>query len=131
VSGAAKIKLGTLTRGRFKSISGNVTTELALAPDARLDGESVSGGLDFKFPAVPRAEFDIQSFSGAIDNCFGPKPTQPRYGPGSRLSFKNGDGEGRVHINTQSGNVRLCAKDARISKIRNLAPPPQNPFYLI
>jgi hypothetical protein len=108
VSGNVKAELGALSRGRFKSISGNVVAALSLAPDAELDGESVSGNLHFDFPSAPGAQFDLQSFSGTIDNCFGPKPERAHYGPGSRLEFKSGDGAAHVRIETKSGDVRLC-----------------------
>ena len=108
VSGNVKAQLGALSRGRFKSISGNVVAALSLAPDADLDGESVSGNLRFDFPSAPSAQFDLQSFSGTIDNCFGPKPERARYGPGSRVEFKSGDGGAQVRIETKSGDVRLC-----------------------
>ena len=110
VSGSAMIELTDVTRGRFKSVSGDMTAELALAPDGQLESESVSGDVSLKFAAVPAAEFDLQSFSGDIRNCFGPKPTESRYGPGSRLEFKNGEGHAHVRVNTKSGDVRLCAK---------------------
>ena len=110
VSGSAMIELDEVTRGRFKSVSGDMRAELALAPDGQLESESVSGEIRFDFAAVPNAEFDVQTFSGDIDNCFGPKPVESRYGPGSRLVFKHGDSRGRVRIETKSGDVRLCAK---------------------
>jgi Putative adhesin len=113
VSGNAKIELGTLTRGRFKSISGNVSANLSLAPDAELEGESVSGNIHLNFPSAPAADFDVQSFSGSIENCFGPKPSEARYGPGSRLEFKTGDAHARVRVETKSGDVRLCTGDMR------------------
>jgi Putative adhesin len=109
VSGSAKVQLGALTRGRFKTISGNVNAALGLAHDGELEGESVSGNLRFDFPAAPGAQFDVQSFGGNIDSCFGPKPESMHYGPGSRLEFKSGDGSGHVHIETKSGDVHLCA----------------------
>jgi hypothetical protein len=133
VSGNAKVDLATLTRGRFHSISGNLTVHLSLAQDAELDGESVSGNLRFDFPAVPSADFDIQSFSGTIDNCFGPKTEKAHYGPGERLEFKNGQGQARVRIETKSGDVRLCT-----GAVRHDAPAPVannrntcNIFYLV
>jgi DUF4097 and DUF4098 domain-containing protein YvlB len=109
VSGNAKVQLGAVSRGRFKTISGNVTAALSLARDAELEGESVSGNLRFDFPAAPGAKFDIQSFGGNINSCFGPKPESDEYGPGSRLEFKSGDGSGNVNIETKSGDVHLCA----------------------
>ncbi len=76
----------------------------------RIESESVSGDVTLKFAAMPAAEFDVQTFSGDIKNCFGPKPMESRYGPGSRLQFMNGEGHAHVRINTKSGDVRLCVK---------------------
>ena len=108
VSGKVQADLGGLTRGRFKSISGDVTASYSMAPDAEIEGESVSGTIRFGFAATPDADFDVQSFGGSIDNCFGPKPTEPQYGPGSKLIFKSGDGHGKVRIATKSGDIKLC-----------------------
>jgi hypothetical protein len=134
VSGSAKIELAQVTRSRFKSISGNITAALALAPDGQIEGESVSGSVSLKFASEPSAEFDVQSFSGDIKSCFGPKPVESRYGPGSRLEFKNGDGHARVRINTKSGDVRLCVNGmndahaatlslAQVTRVRMMVPP--------
>src|ERR1700722_11159434 len=96
VSGSSTLQLADVTRARFKSVSGDLAAELVLAPDGQIESESVSGDVRFKFAAAPAAEFDAQSISGDIKNCFGPKPLQSHYGPGSRLSFKNGEGHGNV-----------------------------------
>jgi DUF4097 and DUF4098 domain-containing protein YvlB len=109
VSGNANVVLGTLTRGRFKSITGTMSASLSLAPAAQIEGESISGTIRFDFPTAPAAEFDVQTLSGSVDNCFGPKPSEARFGPGSRLVFQNGDGHARVRIETKSGDVHLCA----------------------
>jgi DUF4097 and DUF4098 domain-containing protein YvlB len=110
VSGNAKITLGTPSRARLQSVSGTLTANFALGPDAQIDGESVSGDVRLEFANTPSADFDIQTFSGDIKNCFGPKPEEPRHGPGSRLTFKSGDSHARVRISTKSGDVRMCAK---------------------
>jgi DUF4097 and DUF4098 domain-containing protein YvlB len=113
VSGTAKAALATLSRARFKTVSGDVTADLALSPGAQLDGESVGGDITFNFAAAPDADIDVQSFSGEIHNCFGPKPVKAEYGPGSRLAFTNGSGHARVHVDTKSGDVRLCTQGAK------------------
>jgi len=107
-SGDISLELGSVTRGRLKSVSGDVSATLTLAPDAQLEGQSVSGDLSFEFTSAPAGDFDIQSFSGDIDNCFGPKPVESRYGPGTRLTFRNGEGRAHVSAETKSGDVRLC-----------------------
>jgi DUF4097 and DUF4098 domain-containing protein YvlB len=110
VSGTATIELADVTRARLKSISGDMSATLTLQPDGQMESESVSGNVNLTFANEPSAEFDVQSFSGDIKNCFGPKPVESRYGPGSRLEFTNGEGHAHVRINTKSGDVKLCAK---------------------
>jgi DUF4097 and DUF4098 domain-containing protein YvlB len=133
VSGSATIELADVTRGRFKSVSGDLTAALALAPDGQIESESVSGNVGLKFASAPAADFDVQSFSGEIKNCFGPKPGEAHYGPGSRLAFKSGEGHAHVRINTKSGDVRLCAKGvgsshssalslAQVARVRMVVP---------
>jgi hypothetical protein len=117
VSGSATLELADVSRGRFKSVSGDLTVALALGPDGQIDSESVSGSLDLRFASAPAAEFDVQSFSGDIKNCFGPKPVESHYGPGSRLAYKVGEGHARVRINTKSGDVRLCVKGMKNAEL--------------
>jgi DUF4097 and DUF4098 domain-containing protein YvlB len=110
VSGDATATLGDLARASLETVSGDVrVSAAALAATGQLDAASVSGDLQVHFSAAPDADIDVQSFSGDIRNCFGPKPVEQEYGPGSRLSFRNGKGGGRVHIDTKSGDVELCA----------------------
>jgi DUF4097 and DUF4098 domain-containing protein YvlB len=113
ISGGATLDLESITRGRFKSVSGDLTAGFALAADGRFEAESVSGDLQLKFAGTPAADFDVQSLSGSITNCFGPKPKEAQYGPGSRLMFKSGEGNAHVQIETKSGNVNLCTRDSQ------------------
>jgi hypothetical protein len=110
VSGNAALNLGTMSRARFKTVSGDFAVSLGAAADAQIEAESVSGDINLNFAGAPAADYDIQTFSGEIDNCFGPKPVEPRHGPGARLSFKTGDGGARVRIASHSGEVHLCTK---------------------
>jgi DUF4097 and DUF4098 domain-containing protein YvlB len=123
ISGDATLDLESITRGRFKSVSGDLTAGFALAANGRFEGESVSGGLKVRFAGTPAADFDVQSVSGNITNCFGPKPKEAQYGPGSRLAFKSGEGNGHVQIETQSGNVNLCTKDSQGKRSADAATP--------
>jgi hypothetical protein len=122
VSGTLKADLGALSRGRFRSVSGDLTLNFSMAPDAEIEGESVSGTIRFGLASVPAADIDVQSFSGSIDNCFGPKPTQAQYGPGSKLAFKSGDGHGSLRIATKSGDVKLCTAGPHVAPAGYAAP---------
>jgi hypothetical protein len=111
VSGGARLALGTVTHARFKSISGDYHIRASLAADGVLEAQSVSGDIDIDFTGgEPAAEFELHSFSGDLKACFGPKQTHENYGLGSRLSFREGAGGARVRIDTQSGDVSLCAQ---------------------
>jgi hypothetical protein len=110
VSGDVRLTLGTVSHARFRSVSGGISATLAAGADAQIDGESVSGDIKLDFAGEPAADFDVQTLSGDIDNCFGPKPVEPRHGPGKRLTFKTGDTSARVHLTSNSGEVRLCAR---------------------
>jgi DUF4097 and DUF4098 domain-containing protein YvlB len=110
VSGDARLALGTVTRGRFKSVSGDLRVEAALASNGRFEAESVSGDVTIAFAGRPPADYDVETLSGSIENCYGPKPVEPKYGPGSRLTFREGAGSAQVRIDTKSGDVNVCAK---------------------
>lgn len=110
VSGDARLTLGTVSRARFKTVSGDISATLGAASDAQIDGESISGEIKLDFASEPAADFDVQTLSGDIENCFGPKPVEPRYGPGKRLTFKTGDTSARIHLRSNSGEVHLCTK---------------------
>jgi len=111
VSGDGVLSLGTLSRVNLKTVSGDYTVKLALAPDGRLEAQSVSGGFTLEFTgSLPPAEFDLQSFSGTLTTCFGKKPVSEGYGPGSRLSFREGAATAQVRIDTKSGDVSVCTK---------------------
>lgn len=111
VSGDATVEVARITRGRFKTVSGDMRVAGAFAPDGRFEGESVSGDfiVDFR-GSPPPAEYNVETFSGSIVNCFGPKAQEEEFGPGARLTFREGAGTGRVDIDTKSGDVRICAR---------------------
>jgi putative adhesin len=110
VSGDAHLTLGTVSRARFKTVSGDFSARLGAAADAQIDGESVSGDISMEFASEPAADYEVQTLSGDIENCFGPRPVEPRHGPGKRLTFKTGETSARVHLTSNSGDVRLCTR---------------------
>jgi DUF4097 and DUF4098 domain-containing protein YvlB len=108
VSGKSVLKLGAIKNVRLKSISGDLKLSGSLAAGGRIEAGSVSGDLDIGFSSAQGADYDAESRTGKIVNCFGPAPQEPTYGPGSHLVFRDGDGAGRVHLNSLSGTIHLC-----------------------
>jgi len=108
VSGDARLKLGLMSAAHLKTISGSLKFSGSLGPGGHFEAESVSGDLTIDFASTPAADFDVESHTGEIDNCFGPAPQTPRYGPGSHLVFRDGDGSGHVRISTLSASIHLC-----------------------
>jgi hypothetical protein len=113
VSGEGKLSLGAITHASIKSVSGNYQIRAALAGQGLLEGQSVSGDFTIDFTGGPPAgEYELHTFSGDLKTCFGQKATHENYGPGSRLSFRQGDGGAQVRIDTHSGDVSLCAQSS-------------------
>jgi DUF4097 and DUF4098 domain-containing protein YvlB len=111
VSGSLNLDLDQITRARGRTTSGDLSLSGALARDARVDAETISGEVDLDFRGTVNAEFEIESFSGEIDNCFGQKAlSTDKYGPGSELHFRQGDGSARVRVQSLSGDIRVCGK---------------------
>jgi DUF4097 and DUF4098 domain-containing protein YvlB len=113
VSGDGKFLLGALADASFKTVSGEFDLKLSLEPGGRLATESVSGQIGIDFASLPAAKFKLRTFSGNIDLC---ALLQPAAGasPMNRAERRNrefqiGDGEGRVDVQTMSGEVRLCS----------------------
>jgi len=113
VSGEGKLSLGAITHASIKSVSGNYQIRAALAGDGLLEGQSVSGDFTIDFTdGPPAADFELHTFSGDLKTCFGQKATHESYGPGSRLSFRQGAGSAQVRIDTHSGDVTLCGQSS-------------------
>jgi DUF4097 and DUF4098 domain-containing protein YvlB len=111
VSGNFNFGLGTTSRSRLRSTSGDLSVKAKLTDDARFDFESISGDVRLDIVGKPNAEFDISSFNGEIRNCFGPKPARTdEYAPGRELRFREGPGNSRVRVKTLNGDISLCSK---------------------
>ena len=68
--------------------------------------------MKLSLPANTSARFDAETFSGSIDNELGPDGGRTsQYGPGRRLDFETGDGDGRVSIDTFSGSIQIDRLD--------------------
>ena len=111
VSGDVEVRGGAFERAYFETVNGDVRFKAKLLKGGKLSAESVNGGIDLEFDGEVSASFDIETFNGSIRNCFGPEAQRTsRYTPGLELSFTQGDGDGRVVVETLNGSIDICTK---------------------
>lgn len=109
VSGDTVARLGDLDHVTYQSVSGDLNLEAAaLGAQGQLDATTVSGEVKLHFASTPDADINVQTLSGDINSCFGPKPVESQYGPGSHLNFRSGKGGARLQVSSQSGDVAIC-----------------------
>lgn len=110
VSGDGQLTLGTVSKFHLESVSGDFVINARLASGAQFEASAVSGDLESNFAGASGATYQLSSLSGEISSCTDPKPTSPRFGPGTSLSFTSGDGKASVELSSKSGNLKLCTK---------------------
>lgn len=109
VTGDLAVVDGVLGRVRLNTTNGDIVFRAGLLESGRLDAETINGKVDINFAGDVSARFTIETFNGRIDNCFGPEAEKTsQYTPGAELIFNEGEGTGRVDINTLNGRIRLC-----------------------
>ena len=109
VSGDLQVTGGSFSDVGVETTSGDMSFESGLMAGGKLSAESVSGRVSAVFSGKVDAEFNVETFNGRIKNCFGPKAERSsEYGPGMELKFTEGDGDGRVSIDTLNGNIYIC-----------------------
>jgi DUF4097 and DUF4098 domain-containing protein YvlB len=111
VSGWVEVTGENLLRADIQNVSGTIDVNVSLAAGGDLDVSSHSGTVELRLPASTSARFDVTTFSGRIDNDLGPAARKvSRYTPQKELEFTLGEGDGRVKIESFSGNVKLMAR---------------------
>ena len=106
VSGDVRLEAGQVERGRFESVSGDLDLALEVADGGRLTLESMSGDAVLRLPGGQQGEFEAQTFSGSIDADFG-AVDRPKYGPGERLSHRQGSNGATIRLNSFSGDIEI------------------------
>jgi DUF4097 and DUF4098 domain-containing protein YvlB len=109
VSGDVSLEAGEVSRGRFESVSGDMTLTLSLGDGGRLSCDSMSGDVKLRLPASQQAEFTAQSYSGDINSEFG-SSTRVSKGPGQMLRHKEGENGAEIRLETFSGDVYIRSR---------------------
>jgi DUF4097 and DUF4098 domain-containing protein YvlB len=108
VSGDLNLHLRSVARSRLRTTSGNITLYGELTKDAHVEGETVSGDVNFYLAGTRDGDYDLATASGDITNCFGPEPTEHKYGLGTELKFRQGSSNASLRARTLSGDISLC-----------------------
>ncbi|MBT8049054.1 MAG: DUF4097 domain-containing protein, partial [Gammaproteobacteria bacterium] len=109
VSGDVSLEAGEITRGRYESVSGDMTLTLSLADEGRLSCDSMSGDIKLRLPGSQQAEFTAQSYSGSINSEFG-KSDRVSRGPGEILRYRVGDNGAQLRLETFSGDISIRSR---------------------
>lgn len=91
------------------SVSGDLRVRATLATGGTMEFESVSGDVDLHLPRGTSARLQASSFSGSL-NATGARAEKPTHGPGSSLEHRYGTGEGRIEMETFSGDARVVVE---------------------
>jgi DUF4097 and DUF4098 domain-containing protein YvlB len=87
-------------------VSGDIELRTGLQPGGRIEAESLSGDLVVVLPAGTSARLRASSFTGSIRSPHGKVETE-EHGPGSSLDATLGEGDGRIDLETFSGDLQI------------------------
>lgn len=110
ISGRIQAGGGPWQKLALSTVSGDVQLTGGLTAGGDADIDSMSGDVQWKLPTDTSATLHASSFSGDLRSDFG-TPTEARHGPGSSLDTKLGAGNGKIRIETFSGDLRLRKQD--------------------
>ncbi|CAM5237114.1 DUF4097 family beta strand repeat-containing protein [Rhodanobacter lindaniclasticus] len=110
ISGRIQVGGGPWQALTLSTVSGNVQLSGALAPGGSIDVDSMSGDVQLRLPTDTSAKLHASSFSGGLRSDFG-KPVEADRGPGSALDTSLGAGNGKIHVETFSGDLRVRRQD--------------------
>jgi DUF4097 and DUF4098 domain-containing protein YvlB len=110
VSGHIQAAGGPWQQLNLSTVSGDVQLAGALAAGGSMSVDSMSGDVQLQFPAALSGSMHASTFSGDLRSDFG-TPKQPEHGPGSTLDTVAGSGNGKISIETFSGDLRIRKQD--------------------
>ncbi|MEP7185505.1 MAG: DUF4097 family beta strand repeat-containing protein [Rhodanobacter sp.] len=106
ISGRIRVSGGPWRKLTLSTVSGDVQLNGGVTAHGNLDIDSMSGNVQLQLPASTSANLHASSFSGDLHSDFG-TPKESGHGPGSSLQTQLGDGQGKINIETFSGDLRV------------------------
>ncbi|TCV95718.1 putative adhesin [Luteibacter rhizovicinus] len=110
VSGRMTVGGGPWRQASFSTVSGDVQVNGGPARDGKIDVDSMSGDVQVQLPSDTSARLAVSTFSGEIRSDYG-SASKGEDGPGKELKATIGDGNGYVHIESFSGDVKIRKQD--------------------
>ncbi|CAN5282787.1 DUF4097 family beta strand repeat-containing protein [soil metagenome] len=109
VSGDLTVVDGASEVLRARTVSGDITIDLDVCAGGAVDLDSVSGDVIVRLPETVGLDVDLASTSGHLDCAFGGLTEVAKPGR-RRLQGRVGDGTGRLHGRTVSGDIALLRR---------------------
>lgn len=106
ISGRIQASGGPWQKLTLSTVSGNVQLNGGLTAGGSINIDSMSGDVQLQVPANTGANLHASSFSGNLRSDFG-TATRPEHGPGSSLDARLGNGQGKINVETFSGDLRV------------------------
>ena len=98
-------------RGKFESVTGDISFDGELGRGGAVDVESQSGRIEMRVPANTVADFDLLTIGGTITNSLGVAQPQRRpMNAGQELRFSTGAGGAQVTARSFKGRILLEPK---------------------
>lgn len=110
VSGHIQAAGGPWQQLSLSTVSGDVQLTGGPAAGGHMSVDSMSGDVQLQFPSSLSSSVHATTFSGDLRSDFG-TPKQPEHGPGSTLDTVAGNGNGKISIETFSGDLRIRKQD--------------------
>ncbi|WDE04647.1 DUF4097 family beta strand repeat protein [Thalassomonas viridans] len=112
VSGEVDLNLDEVDELEISTVSGDVESGLMLKDSGIVKLSSISGDMEIKFQKDVQASFRLNASAGGelINKLTSDKAIEAKYGPGAKLQFATGNGNGSVRASTVSGNIKLSGR---------------------
>ena len=106
VSGNIELLAKGLDRLEVSTVSGDAILRTALRPAGSIKAETLSGELRLQLPRGTSARVHAETFSGDISSPDA-RVSREEHGPGKSLDTSYGRGDGRIELESFSGDVSL------------------------
>jgi DUF4097 and DUF4098 domain-containing protein YvlB len=110
ISGRIQAGGGPWQHLNLSTVSGDVQLAGSLASGGNISIDSMSGDVQLLVPSSLSSNVHATTFSGDLRSDFG-TPKQPEHGPGSSLDAVAGTGNGKINVESFSGDVRIRKQD--------------------